>query len=313
MPQPTHSHSDLVSALQKFIRRGMDKAAVAVGNELLDRILLVEYDVSMWTRLWARLHIIATEDIGMAQYGAHEYLQQQHTQADLYFHSTDERKKARRPTLDAILTLCRSPKSRLTDNSYIYFSRRSIISHTPDAVYEAIQNKDEHRLLQLIASVYRQRKDKQSSTTKLNQLIAFLRAGLTEEVEPEAETIHRIYQTHGCVLYLMHLGLLVCRGLPARPCVPQSIDDLELTLSLKSGLLPDFVYDKHTKRGRDLFHRGLHHFVHEATRLKNCQITDPYYELLVDEVPEDEDEICKEERMVSSLLDYDCFFYKDNH
>lgn len=100
-----HSDSDLLSALQKFIRRGMDRDVLSVGNEMCNRAI-PNYDVQRWARLWRRLHIIATEDIGVAQRGTHSYLARTHEEADAHFHSSSkDREKARSPCLAAILTL----------------------------------------------------------------------------------------------------------------------------------------------------------------------------------------------------------------
>ena len=180
----THSHSKILSALQKLIRRGMDNDVLAVGSELFARIMAT-YDVQMWMRLWTRIHIIATEDIGLAQRGTHEYLEGNHGQADARFYSENDKVKAQRLLLESVLTLCRSPNSRLTDNSYIYCARHNALSNKAHVVYQAFENhNDERHVLQLIASVYRQR---HKTPLRVPQLVAALRGYLPEGVSVESE------------------------------------------------------------------------------------------------------------------------------
>lgn len=273
-----HSDSDLLSALQKFIRRGMDKDVLSVGNEMCNR-MIPNYDVQKWVRLWRRLHIIATEDIGVAQQGTHFYLACTYEEADSHFHSSDK-ERARHPCLEAILTLCRSPKSRLTDNAYIHFARHPLTSVSDKALNQAIENKDEMNLLQLIASVYRQRKNKQSRIN-VSGIIQAVRSRVSDDLCLEFESIIEAHRADDCVLYLMHIGLLLCRP-PSKTCVSQKFAFTPAKLT--DDLLPDFVYDKHTKRGRDVYRRGMRHFVEHGCRLYNCDIVDPYYDLLLQEV-----------------------------
>jgi len=282
-----HSDSDLFSALQKFIRRGMDEDVLSVGNEMCNR-MIPNYNVKCWVRVWRRLHIIATEDIGVAQRDTHCYLAHMQEEAGSHFYSnnSDNREKARRPCLEAILTLCRSPKSRLTDNAYIYFARHPLTSVSEEILHQAIESKDEMRLLQLIASVCRQRNSKQARL-KASGIIQAVRSNISEELYPEFESIVQAHQTDDCVLYLMHMGLLLCRP-PSQPCIGQKVAGTPPSLLMDAKLLPDFVYDKHTKRGRELYHRRLRHFVEHGCRLSNCEIEDPYYNLLLLEVGAEE-------------------------
>jgi len=229
-------------------------------------------------------HIIATEDIGVAQRGTHCYLARMQEEADSHFYSSnmESREKAKRPCLEAILTLSRSPKSRLTDNAYIYFSRKPLISTSEEALYQAIESKAEKKLLQLIASVYRQRKHKHSRV-KASGVIRAVRPNISIDLNTEFESIVRAHQADGCVLYLMHMALLICRP-PSQTCVGQTLVGITPTPLEDENPLPDFVYDKHTKRGREVYRRGLRHFVEHGCRLRNCDIDDPYYDLLLEDV-----------------------------
>ena len=98
--------SILISALQKFIRRGELKGALAVAREFC-----LSYD--RWSRLWRRLIIIATEDIGIAHTGCFSFLRSKKAEIE-----ADETKREE-ITLKTVRTLVSAYKSRLTDNSYL--------------------------------------------------------------------------------------------------------------------------------------------------------------------------------------------------
>lgn len=101
-----YDHYELLSALQKCIRRGMDYEAVHFAVEL------EEFNPTM---LWNRLKIIASEDIGPANPVMPlliDYLQKQYL---------TEKSKLAESTyklylINAVVCLCRSQKSRITDD-----------------------------------------------------------------------------------------------------------------------------------------------------------------------------------------------------
>lgn len=272
-----HSISELKSALQKFIRRGMHKEALAAANGLCDYIMMK--DVSLWETFWARLHIIATEDIGVAQYGTHRYLEKVKAEAAKdFFGATEINSRAfRSACLAAVFTLSHSPKSRLTDNSYIYFEKRPLVSASYDRLYRFIESRDEYSLLELIASVHRQRNYEHAKLRDkdiYNAVKANIQDGYLLE---ELENIWAAHKARPCVLYLMHLALLLIRP-PTKPVIPKT----EFVDVAALETLPDFVYDKHTRRGREILGRGFEHFVRVSCVLENCHIPDPYYELLLE-------------------------------
>ncbi len=112
-----YDHYELLSALQKCIRRGMDYEAVHFAAEL------EEFNPTM---LWNRLKIIACEDIGPANPVMplltdllhRQYLAEKSKLAESNYQLF---------LIDAIVCLCRSQKSRITDDllNIVYAERES--------------------------------------------------------------------------------------------------------------------------------------------------------------------------------------------
>jgi len=110
-----YDHYELLSALQKCIRRGLEYEAAHFAVEL------EEFNPTM---LWNRLKIIASEDIGPANPLMPlliDYLQKQY--------QTEKSKLSESSykiyLINAITCLCRSQKSRITDDlqTIIYLER----------------------------------------------------------------------------------------------------------------------------------------------------------------------------------------------
>jgi len=104
-----YDHYELLSALQKCIRRGLEYEAAHFAVEL------EEFNPTM---LWNRLKIIASEDIGPANPLMPlliDYLQKQYL--------TEKSKLAESAyklyLMNAVVCLCRSQKSRITDDLQI--------------------------------------------------------------------------------------------------------------------------------------------------------------------------------------------------
>jgi replication-associated recombination protein RarA len=111
-PWPTVGGYDLyevMSALQKSIRRGLEEDALFWGTELY----LSEYADHAWNRLL----VISSEDVGLAAPLATITVKALH---DMYSHDKKS-KESRLYFVHAILTLVRAPKSRLVDNATIVF------------------------------------------------------------------------------------------------------------------------------------------------------------------------------------------------
>jgi replication-associated recombination protein RarA len=112
-----YDHYELLSALQKCIRRGLEYEAAHFAVEL------EEFNPTM---LWNRLKIIASEDIGPANPMMPllvDYLQKQYL--------TEKSKLAESAyklyLMNAVVCLCRSKKSRVTDDlqTVVYMERET--------------------------------------------------------------------------------------------------------------------------------------------------------------------------------------------
>lgn len=97
---------EVVSALQKEIRRGEEESAMYWALELVPQF--EDY-------LWQRLVVITNEDVGIAN---PNLLQIIPTQRAVYFEFRSAKKdgSARLALANAILLLCRSPKCRVADH-----------------------------------------------------------------------------------------------------------------------------------------------------------------------------------------------------
>ncbi len=97
---------DVISALQKEIRRGNEYAAFYWALELCPK-----YEAYMWRRLV----VIANEDLGIAAGWILEFVPQQRA---IYFELRAERGgngSAKMVLANTILAMCRSPKCRMAD------------------------------------------------------------------------------------------------------------------------------------------------------------------------------------------------------
>lgn len=116
---------DCISALQKEIRRSNEEAAMYWA---------IEIESIEPTYLWNRLAVIASEDIGLA---SPQTLLLVDT-LQRWYESAHKRKNGSRHLFlgNAILAMCRCPKSRLTDDfvcaTYMDRERREI----PDYAYD---------------------------------------------------------------------------------------------------------------------------------------------------------------------------------
>ena len=105
--QKGYNFYDLLSVLQKCIRRGLEHDALFFALELESY-----NDKGSKTALWNRLKVIASEDIGLAN-----PLMPILTKT-LYKHYLDVKKNGSRLVFlsNAVISLCRSPKSRISDD-----------------------------------------------------------------------------------------------------------------------------------------------------------------------------------------------------
>lgn len=97
---------EVISALQKEIRRGNEKEAMFWALELLPR-----YEAY----LWRRLVVIANEDIGIANPEALMLVPSQRA-VFFEFRNAGKDSSCRLVLANTIILLCRSPKSRIADH-----------------------------------------------------------------------------------------------------------------------------------------------------------------------------------------------------
>jgi len=111
-PWPTvggYDYYEVVSALQKSIRRGLEEDALFWATEL--------YMSDYAPHAWGRLLVIASEDVGPAQNSAVLVVKALHGMW------SEEKKsgEARLWFVHAVLALVRAPKSRIVDHATITF------------------------------------------------------------------------------------------------------------------------------------------------------------------------------------------------
>jgi replication-associated recombination protein RarA len=101
---------EVISALQKHIRRGEEVEALKCAYELVPKY-------EKW--LWRRLIVIALEDIGPANPNLHVQVR---ALRDTYFEFRQEDKRGSEVLVlsNVILLMCRSPKSRIGDEFGCY-------------------------------------------------------------------------------------------------------------------------------------------------------------------------------------------------
>ena len=111
-PWPTcggYAFHEVLSALQKSIRRGLEEDALFWATELY----LSGYE----TQAWRRLCVIASEDVGIAYSDVFLCVRELY-QAWAEIKTTGE---AKLHFIHAVLKLVRSPKSRIVDHALIVF------------------------------------------------------------------------------------------------------------------------------------------------------------------------------------------------
>lgn len=117
-----YDKSEVVSAIQKAIRRGNEAEALYWAHELLDS--------NESYRMWRRLVVIAAEDVGMADPDM--------THKIMVMKQAHDFGRESNIVFQAVMMLCRAPKNREADDaSYLYFMRRKAgwkIPMPPEAV-----------------------------------------------------------------------------------------------------------------------------------------------------------------------------------
>jgi replication-associated recombination protein RarA len=130
-PPPTcfgRDPAEIVSALQKSIRRGHEEDALAFAVEL-DRS-----GFGAWT--WKRLRVMASEDVGIAQPGIAAEIDALHrTWVDLR-KAKDRQESERLMLVHATILLARTRKSRIVDHALIAFYADEAPRPIPDVALD---------------------------------------------------------------------------------------------------------------------------------------------------------------------------------
>jgi replication-associated recombination protein RarA len=104
-----YDKGEVISALQKAIRRGHEAEALYWAHELLDS--------NETYRMWRRLVVIAAEDVGLADPDM--------TAKIMTMKQAHDFGRESNILFQAVMMLCRAPKNREADDaSYLYFLRR---------------------------------------------------------------------------------------------------------------------------------------------------------------------------------------------
>lgn len=161
---------ELASALQKTIRRGLEREAMFFASEL---------DLAGYGNYaWKRLRVITSEDVGLAD------THMAATIRALYENWQEERKQNKEPgtgmlyLMHAVLLLARAPKSRIVDNATNVMyggDRRAIAVEIPDYAV------DHHTA--------RGRKMGRSEATVYNESYRLEKQALADPYEEEARAI----------------------------------------------------------------------------------------------------------------------------
>jgi replication-associated recombination protein RarA len=109
-----YSLFDCSSAFQKSVRRGLENEAMYWAVEAFES----SYD----EYIWKRIRIIASEDIGLAEPNIAANINALYQNYSIQKKKKDDKNRPERLFYThAILMICRAKKSRVVDNSLIYF------------------------------------------------------------------------------------------------------------------------------------------------------------------------------------------------
>lgn len=111
-PWPTvggYDFHEVLSALQKSIRRGLEEDALFWATEL--------YLSNYANHAWGRFLVISSEDVGVADSSVFSLIYQLHAHWKIH----QEESSARLHFIHAVLALVRAPKSRIVDHALIVY------------------------------------------------------------------------------------------------------------------------------------------------------------------------------------------------
>jgi MgsA AAA+ ATPase C terminal len=217
-PWPTVGGYDLyevLSALQKSIRRGMEEDALFWGTELY----LSDYADHAWNRLL----VISSEDVGLAAPQASISVKNLH---DLY--NRDKKSGESRLHFDhAVSALARAPKSRIVDHACIVAwnetdrQRRALPAGTKnaeEALQQSLAKGDEQSALYWASTLdledtRRNRKNEPIRGPKSKAVWEHIDTAAHEGLSEQIEALYENWKKKPEVkLWMAHAILLVCRA-----------------------------------------------------------------------------------------------------
>jgi len=127
---------EVVSAFQKFVRRGMEHEALWCATEL---------SISGYEEyVWRRIKVMVSEDIGVGMISLPAQIDALYTTYTAMKKEKNHHKPEKLPFIHALMLIIRSKKSRLVDNKcWYYFGLRDMISpvEIPDWIHDCHTRK----------------------------------------------------------------------------------------------------------------------------------------------------------------------------
>lgn len=122
--------TELISAVQKCIRRNLEREALFFAHELY------KSGFSEW--LWKRLIVITSEDVGLAEPNMPMVINALYENAKIIAPKKDQKNRMDDiPLMHAVILLCRAKKSRLVDNAKIWANNTNWRPDIPDFAIDA--------------------------------------------------------------------------------------------------------------------------------------------------------------------------------
>ena len=108
-----YNYWEALSALQKFVRRGMEHEALFIATEL--------YMSGYEENVWSRIRIMASEDIGLADPNIAMNIAALYSTYTAFKKKNNKHGPERLQFMHAMLMIVRAKKSRLIDNKLCYY------------------------------------------------------------------------------------------------------------------------------------------------------------------------------------------------
>jgi len=290
--------SELSSCLQKSIRR----------NDLIGlKCAAYLYDLSPENnhkKIWQKMEVFTAEDLGRAAPHITTFLL---TQQKKFLEEEDSNRK-RYIFLNTVNSFLNCKTSRIADDANHAFFKASqpeiphaddlskLVSEFKSCIVNDVKDwNNADRAIKLASRIYIDHKEEKT----LLRILARNSSNMTDKDYNELECLikmftkwNKICRNKTDVLFLVNLILLQTWNYNNENDTPHDIflwhSNNELSMEavnqifeeinnekLSESSFPDWVYDKHTKKGRNL-HRGMLHFYEVSAYLKNPIYNNPY-------------------------------------